>query len=113
MLAGVPLVLIALGAPGTAATVVALAVLAVYSGIVLYLARRMLDGARFGRAGVAVTGGLWGLLLIVVGLYNLGGDAPFWSVRFWALLALALGATAAIANVLMFRPRAAAYFRSG
>ena len=113
MLAGVPLVLIALGAPGTAATVVALAVLAVYSGIVLYLARRMLDGARFGRAGVAVTGGLWGLLLIVVGLYNLGGDAPFWSVRFWALLALALGATAAIATVLMFRPRAAAYFRSG
>jgi hypothetical protein len=84
-----------------------------FLGSIFLFARGMVVGKRRDRIGVAVVGGAWGLLMLTVGLYNAFGDAPFWSVRFWAILALLQAAAIAAAVVLMFRPNANAYFARG
>lgn len=84
-----------------------------FVGTIWFSARRMRVGDRRGRIGVAVVGGIWGLLMLLVGLYNAFGDAPFWSVRFWALLALVQAGAIVAAEVSMFRPGANAYFGRG
>jgi hypothetical protein len=84
-----------------------------FLGSIFLFARGMVVGKRRDRIGVAVVGGAWGLLMLTVGLYNAFGDVPFWSVRFWAVLALLQAAAIAAAVVLMFRPNANAYFAPG
>ncbi|MFC5993562.1 hypothetical protein ACFQE5_04945 [Pseudonocardia hispaniensis] len=85
-------------------------VMLIFLGSIRHYARRMSAGERHGRVRVAVVGGIWGLLMLVVGFYNAFGDAPFGSVRIWGLLALAQVAAIVLACALMFSPHANVYF---